>query len=715
MKRMVVIWSIICVSLLSCIPIVFILAKYFDIGDVSFFDYLLSSSEVYIGLPFDSVQNVYITIFTCFIGMYFTVLGIMMTNLKVAFIDFFKFSFELKSVIFSISILLQFLEIVFILPQIPYLIISEILLYIFIISLLFFALESIIQMSVLQNYKKCLTLFVKKSKHGNEKKIRDFYTNFVCKCFSDKSITVLDDFFKELRKYKNNKFNTLDICLKLMNSIESDNKKIYRAKMQFLIKRIMDCIAVRKYEKIQELISTYFSVYQKMIVSKNEKKYSYLLEIRDSVYFTLIDNRENKKLQSFYFQIVGESKNIIMYSLYNCPESVVYQEIKDFIYLKQLLTTYNEFEKLCLYHSQIFIDILCRVLNFIKVNGKCFSILKAYIDQLELVESIMLSDLDTELYQEEQVNTSFHEIKDTRNYYIALLLCYYCSRFGKSKVYKVIQKLCYIRQNVDYQEWKYKCILETFENITQESFEKILGLKVDKLKSVSVVKEKLNSLVNEIKNKEKKELQNKDASKLLEKEIERQRNKVFSDFKDYSQYDSSRKSDYTLQSVKSNFCISKKRLTDNSVISFDSNYCSFIEPLLYQSLSKILQKSEIKSISSVLEIDGLLKEEKKKNLLLVPASYRKYFSGANISDIKYLAPNTIQIGDYIFDFEYFYAPDGLIIKKSDFYSVVSLKEIKILNKEPWIENGDDFVMNVNIQLVFAFDKTKKITMYRLEY
>ena len=196
------IWMIIGISVFFCISTVFVFIQFVDIDNLSFLNYLLLSVDEYIGLSFENVQNIYITIFTCFIGIYFTVLGIMMANLKVAFTDFFKFSFEAKSVVFAISIFLQFLEVVFIFPQMPYLVFDEIILYIFIAFLIIFSIESIIQMSVLQNYKKCLALFVKKSRQGNERKIKDFYTNFVCKCFPDKSITVLDDFFEELRKYE---------------------------------------------------------------------------------------------------------------------------------------------------------------------------------------------------------------------------------------------------------------------------------------------------------------------------------------------------------------------------------------------------------------------------------------------------------------------------------------------------------------------------------
>ena len=121
------------------------------------------------------------------------------------------------------------------------------------------------------------------------------------------------------------------------------------------------------------------------------------------------------------------------------------------------------------------------------------------------------------------------------------------------------------------------------------------------------------------------------------------------------------------------------------------------------------------TISSILEIDGLSDSKTEANKLIVPSEYRRYFSVTNIPNIRYLTPNSIQVGECIFDLEYFYSPSGLIIKVSDFYSTISLKEIKVINKEEWVENGDDFVMKVNIEFVFAFDTKKKFTAYRLEY
>ena len=427
-----------------------------------------------------------------------------------------------------------------------------------------------------------------------------------------------------------------------------------------------------------------------------------------------MDNKSERELQKAYFQIFDGAKQIILSSLHNCPEQVVSQEIRDFIYMKQMLSTYSAFESLCCYHSKILIDILCYVVNFIKVNGKNYSLLKSYINQLELVDEIFVSDIEMDIYQEEQLNTDFHEIKDTRNYYIAVLLCYYCSRFGKQKLDDVLNKLSYCKKGEKYQVWKYKNILRTFDNISQDSFEKMLCIKKDKYDSVETVKGKLFGFVEEIKEQEQKKLQDTDVSELTDKKIEELKSKTLEDFCNFAEFDTARCDDYIIQRIKSNFCISKKSLIDDSVISYDSNYCYFMEPILYKCLIK-MGTYQVNTISSILEMDNLSKKNGEPNNLIVPNACRTYFSASKIPGIKYIGLNRIQLDDFIFYLDYFNVTDGLIIKKTDFYSSISLKEIKILDDEGWIENGKDFVMNVNVEFSFAFDKAKKFTAYRLEY
>ena len=121
--------------------------------------YLFQSADFFFGNSFESLQSVYLTVFTCFVGIYFTVLGIIMANLKVAFIDFFKFAMEIEFFLFCNSIFLNFIEIVFIFPQFEYMVLTEISIYVFIMYLIAFIFLAVMQMSVLQNYEMCLNIF----------------------------------------------------------------------------------------------------------------------------------------------------------------------------------------------------------------------------------------------------------------------------------------------------------------------------------------------------------------------------------------------------------------------------------------------------------------------------------------------------------------------------------------------------------------------------
>ena len=134
-RKSILLWIIIIFSLFFIFPAIFIAVSNSDFTSQSLLFYLFEDATNYNGISFEGLQTVYLTIFTCFIGIYFTVLGIVMSNLKVAFIDFFKFSSETDFVLFSIAIFAQFCEVVFILPHFPYFVLTELLLYAFIFFL----------------------------------------------------------------------------------------------------------------------------------------------------------------------------------------------------------------------------------------------------------------------------------------------------------------------------------------------------------------------------------------------------------------------------------------------------------------------------------------------------------------------------------------------------------------------------------------------------
>lgn len=500
--------------------------------------------------------------------------------------------------------------------------------------------------------------------------------------------------------------------MQLLNSITASEIGDYESKMRFLLKRVKDFLAKKEYGDIPEIIATYLNVYQKLIFAKEKEiKYSYLLELRDSVYFYLLEDRSNEDLKKVYVQIMYSAKDVITYSLYNCTKEVVHQEIKDFIYMKQILSTYYELNGLRQLHDKIFIDILCRLTNYLKVNGEGLSLVSDYVDQLELLSEIKILDTETDLYQESQINVEMHELKDTRNYYIALLLCFYYQRNKNKKYDEIFNKLKYIRSGEQYEIWKYQNVLNAFENISEQDFQKIFFIQeAEEAIVVQKVRSELEKKVKQIKDSQLKELEERNLTDLVEKEIESLKVKAIQDFKNYNPYDTKIESNYDFFKMKTNFCISKRSLVDSSIISYGTNYCSFIEPFLYRKLIR-MNNCSIKNIKSVLEIADLRND----NTLILPNEYRDYFYTGNIPNIKYLDYNIIQIDDFIFKLNYFHVSNGLILKDSDFYSLISLKELRVLNKEEWKQQDEDFVMNVNVEFIFAFNKSKIFNAYRLEY
>lgn len=669
--------------------------------------YLFQSADFFFGNSFESLQSVYLTIFTCFVGIYFTVLGIIMANLKVAFIDFFKFSIEIEFFLFCNSIFLNFIEIVFIFPQFEYMVLTEISIYVFIMYLIAFIFLAVMQMSVLQNYEMCLNIFARKSKNLDEDRIRYYYNNFLLKCFPGKKNELLEDIYERLNKKEAHDINKIDICLQLLNSINLKNRDDYASALNFLVNQIKSLVATKKYERITELVETYFNVYQKLIFSDKEQKVSYLLNIRDSIYFAMLDNREDDSLKSIYVQIIKNSKNIIAYSLYHCNFNLVAQEIKDFIYMKQILSTYDAFDEIKDIHDKVFIDILCRIANFIKTNNKYYELLAKYINQLDMLEKIIILDIETDLYQEQQINVDFHELIDTRNYYIAILLCYYFCKYPDN-IEKILDKFVYCRADEKYTIWKYQNVLNAFDHLTQKDFNEIMNIH-DNVNSVEKIKNKLKERIIEIKNNQFEKLSTLDVSYLLDNKIEELMTAAEEDFSSFAKFDESVEniSIYKIQSV---FTISKRSLIDSSVISYGTNYCSFLKPFLYKYL--LNQKNcIIENINTLSKIETL---SNSINKLLLPHEYIEYFYQCNIHNIKYLGINTIEIDDIKFELNYLNVQNGLIIKEDDFYSLISLKSLNVLNREEWKKLNDDLIMEVNIEFEFAFNNKTIFYGYRLE-
>ena len=109
-----------------------------------------------------------------------------------------------------------------------------------------------------------------------------------------------------------------------------------------------------------------------------------------------------------------------------------------------------------------------------------------------------------------------HESKDTRNYYIALLLCYYYETQKGHGFDEILKKLKYKNNDI----WKYQNILNSFSNINEQAFEQIFNISKSEQNrddAVSAVREKLEKQLERIKEKQKKNLKRKMYLLLLRK------------------------------------------------------------------------------------------------------------------------------------------------------------------------------------------------------
>lgn len=681
--------------------------------------YLFRVAQDYIGLSLENLQTIYLTLFVTFIGVYFTVLGIFLSDKKVAFVDFYKFIVDEELILGLISLLLQFFEIVIIFSLFKYIVLTEIFIYTFIIYLLFFSVYSVSSMTIIQDYNKCLEKFLNFSTKKDAKdKLKEFYESFVCKCFEDKKIDFLNDFFDKQEIDKTEKSEVLKLYLEIIvNMQNSENlEREFIEKSRFIIRRIADYLQEKNIDEnnstIKKLIDNYFALYKKLIYS-HKCKYSYLLEIRDVLFFEMLDNPSDENLINYYRQLIKNSCDIIYLSLYHQSENVINQEIKDFIYFIQFFELHKELDGVTNFHSYIFLNIFTHLMNCVKVKGKNLNVLKKFINQLDDIKKIAIDDDDLEFFEEAEIHISVYTPIDTRNYYIGLLLCYYYSVCGKEKLESLINKLVYYKdEKLIY--WQYANILTALENdkdIDNIKFCNLFSIKNQKIDYLECIKKLLKEKITTIKNEQINDLETKDVAKKLNDEIERQIKEIE---KQFNCFNNKEKIIGQKASIETNLCISKKSLTEKSLdmILCGSNYYSLSEAFLYSKIIRFA-KMHITPIKKLDDIDILDKDDKLE--LYLPFEYYQYIYSSRIKNVEYTGISEIKVNDCLIKFHFINCNYGLILRKKDFDSHIQLENIEKLKDGEWILQGEDFIKNISIRINFLIDTSNEITCYRLEY
>ena len=152
-------------------------------------DFFLQDAEMYLGNSLETFQNIYLTIFTCVLGIYFTVLGIVLSNKNISFKDFYFFTISYLFIWNLIILIMNFILFLIILPLHKYTVSIEIFYIINIFQIICFAVISISEMSYLQNYEDTIYALTRKTekmiKKGSEQFV-SLITNFAKNSFPEK-------------------------------------------------------------------------------------------------------------------------------------------------------------------------------------------------------------------------------------------------------------------------------------------------------------------------------------------------------------------------------------------------------------------------------------------------------------------------------------------------------------------------------------------------
>ena len=72
--------------------IILLAYNYCTEAPICILDFFLQDAEMYFGNSLETFQNIYLSVFTCVLGIYFTVLGIVLSNKNISFKDFYFFT-----------------------------------------------------------------------------------------------------------------------------------------------------------------------------------------------------------------------------------------------------------------------------------------------------------------------------------------------------------------------------------------------------------------------------------------------------------------------------------------------------------------------------------------------------------------------------------------------------------------------------------------------
>lgn len=584
-------------------------------------------------IDFSAMQALYFSFLLGIVGIYFTVLSVLLNARPELSIGNYFFYVKNNLLLFLsvFTFLIALLNLI-----IPYLNIEKKVGFNFqifsVFELIFFTFFLFRTLFYIENSSLCAklykkVLFDKKDSIDYDDISLKFYFDFVYPSFRENSFSVFDSMHELQEKKIIPDYFDCDVLNMLLSNFEFKSNYIV---LKQALKKISGYITVysgsihfgTKYIECDNLVTyiekyeiLYFKLYEQLFFC-NQVEYSYILEVVGFIKDFLTDgkNKVNNKILfrkffNIYKGILINSKRMVVFSMFKCDSVNIHSHIHDFMILSQSLEmNYCEenFELLEM-HEKFLIDIFTHIINLVQMQRIDKNNLIFVYRGLEHIKKIDLFYIDFEPYFEILTSIAWHNVKYSRNYYISILLVLCKNKDGKF-YNETLKKIIYKNNGTSDLNTVYNILKENIELITEDDLS-LFSNTDEILKSLKFVKNDIDSKISNLKTVEIESLKNIDVSSELSTAIEKLKNELKISFEQLLKKKSDEIENDSLY-FPFKFDFNVKQLSEHffETYTFD---------LLKETLWKIICSHFIKNtetekieISSIKEISNLENENK---------------------------------------------------------------------------------------------------------
>lgn len=292
---------------------------------------------------------------------------------------------------------------------------------------------------------------------------------------------------------------------------KNDDNIDYLLKMQnFIVPRADDPL----FDKLEDDYLKYtFSKYKSKVFAYEASYNHFIMRIKNNLYDDILYNEnlsieQEKILLRKYLNLMFRSYELVIIILRKGNINNTREAINDFLGMVQFFSVNKminrngiNFEKR---HNYYLVGIVCWLLNLIIINNwgvdEYINLIKTL---LKRITEIDLSGLEDDIFEDIITDITFHKIRYTRTFFIALVLVF----LDESEVPEILEKV-YCNNEYNNNHYLFRRIIDAYKDITPqekravnfscEKFDKkekiickIIGIKIN-----SIIKEQNKTILN---------------------------------------------------------------------------------------------------------------------------------------------------------------------------------------------------------------------------